>query len=83
MPNTTEKAKPIGGLYTKTSKKGLDYLNGYVTVGNQKMNIVVFKNQKKFNETTPDYAIFISEPPAQNQKEVATAVTDTDDSIFS
>ena len=73
-----EKAKPIGGLYTKTSKKGLDYLNGYVELEGKRMNIVAFKNNKKFDEKTPDYAIFVSEP----MKQMATAgAGGADDSI--
>lgn len=68
---TTEKQKPIGGFYSRTSKKGLDYLNGYILIEGVKHNIVAFKNKTKFDETTPDYAIFISQP--MGEKPVAVA----------
>lgn len=76
---TQEKTKPIGGLYAKTSKKGLDYLNGYVEIEGKRINIVAFKNVKKFDERTPDYAIFVSEP--MNREAAAPQRNTEEDSI--
>jgi hypothetical protein len=62
MNNSTDKPKPIGFLRNKTSKKGVDFLTGMVEVGGEKVNLVVFKNTKKFTEDSPDYSIFVSQP---------------------
>jgi len=59
---SVEKSKSIGGLYNKVSQKGLDYLNGFITIEGKRHKIVAFKNNNKMNETSPDYSIFISEP---------------------
>jgi hypothetical protein len=62
-----EKNKSIGGLYDKVSQKGLEYLNGFITLDGKKIKIVAFKNNNKMNEKSPDYSIFVSEPMASAQ----------------
>lgn len=59
-----EKSKSIGGLYEKVSQKGLDYLNGFITIEGKRIKIVAFKNNNKMNDKSPDYSIFVSEPMA-------------------
>ncbi len=61
-----EKSKSIGGLYEKVSQKGLDYLNGFITIEGKKIKIVAFKNNNKINDKSPDYSVFISEPMIQS-----------------
>lgn len=57
-----EKKKDIGALWARESKKGDRFLTGHVTVGDQKVEIVVFKNGYKSAENQPDYRIYLSEP---------------------
>lgn len=71
-----QKKKSIGGLRAKTSKKGLDYMNGWVTIEGKTHNLVVFKNNKKFDENTPDYAIYLSEPMPKPELTAAGHVDD-------
>jgi len=54
---------PIGALWMKKSDGGTDYLRGNLELGPlfPKVEIVVFKNDKKTGEQ-PDYRIFISQP---------------------
>ncbi len=68
-----EKTKSIGGLYNKVSQKGMDYLNGFINVEGKKIQIVAFKNNNKFSETSPDYSIFLSEPMGAKRNETETA----------
>ncbi|MCI0530060.1 MAG: hypothetical protein L0Y56_21670 [Nitrospira sp.] len=54
--------RPIGALWRKKSDGGMDYLKGNIDLGPlfQKVEIVVFQNDKKTNGQ-PDYRIFISQ----------------------
>ncbi len=72
-----EKSKSIGGLYEKVSQKGLDYLNGFITIEGKRIKIVAFKNNNKMNDKSPDYSIFVSEPMAP-----ATASNGNGDKLF-
>ena len=72
MTQQNEKQKSIGGLYNKTSKKGLDFLSGFIEVKGEKINLVIFQNQKKYDENTPDYSIFVSQPLQQGTYKPAT-----------
>jgi hypothetical protein len=58
-----------GALWLKKSKAGADFLSGYVIDENKnKINVVVFKNNfKKPGEMSPDYRIYLSEAPANQQ----------------
>jgi hypothetical protein len=58
-----------GALWLKKSKAGADFLSGYVIDENKnKINVVVFKNNyKKPGEMSPDYRIYLSETPANQQ----------------
>lgn len=63
MNNTqTERQAPIGFLRKKTSKSGMEFLTGMVELNGEKTNIVVFKNNNKNNENSPDYNILPSTP---------------------
>lgn len=50
----------IGALWKKTSKKGVEFFSGSVEINNQKLDVVVFTNNKT-KETHPDYKIYLSE----------------------
>lgn len=54
-------AKKLGALWKKTSKAGNEYFSGVLELGQDKVRIVVFPNNKE-NERQPDYSIFESEP---------------------
>ena len=51
----------IGALWKKQGSKG-EFFSGSITVGDNKLDIVVFSNDKGDNPKRPDYKIFISEP---------------------
>jgi uncharacterized protein (DUF736 family) len=53
----------IGGLWKKTSSKGVEYFSGSIKQMNgQELQIVVFTNDKGDNPKRPDYRIYLSEP---------------------
>lgn len=52
----------IGALWIKENQKG-DFYKGFITLENEeKINIVVFKNNYKKNEKQPDFQILKSKP---------------------
>ena len=54
--------KYIGALWLKKSKKGLVYMSGQLEIDDQKIQITVFKNERKEKKNQPDYQILKSEP---------------------
>jgi uncharacterized protein (DUF736 family) len=70
----------IGALWEKFTKAGQPYFTGNVEINNEKIKIVVFKNNKKSKDTQPDYHILISKPPHQQQETIPSV--STDDLIF-
>ena len=68
----------IGALWAKESKKGEQYMSGYVEINGAKVDLIVFKNKQKREEKQPDYRIFPKEKreyqakePERNQEELA------------
>jgi hypothetical protein len=58
--------KDIGGLWLRKSQAGVSYFSGSITINGGKQDIVIFKNTyKKPEEKTPDYKIYLSEAPKQ------------------
>jgi len=56
-------AEKLGALWERTSKKGETYFSGVFELNDQeRINIVIFKNNYKEEEKHPDYNIFRSEP---------------------
>lgn len=51
----------IGVLWKKQSAKGMEFMSGSLEINGEKINIVVFSQQKK-SEKAPDYKILISKP---------------------
>lgn len=68
-----------GALWLKKSKAGADFLSGYVVDENKnKINVVVFKNNfKKPGEMSPDYRIYLSEAPANQQAKQVSKTEET------
>ena len=53
----------VGRLWLKTSKKGDKFMSGVVEIGGQKVDVLVFKNNRKRpDKRDPDYDIFRAEP---------------------
>lgn len=47
----------LGALWMKSAKSGGDYFTGSITVGGEKIDIVVFSNRFKKSDKQPDYRI--------------------------
>lgn len=47
----------LGALWLKSAKSGGDYFTGSITVGGEKIDIVVFSNRFKKSDKQPDYRI--------------------------
>lgn len=47
----------IGALWLSESTKGRKYMKGIITVNNEKIPIVIFKNTGKQEDKQPDYVI--------------------------
>ena len=62
-------SKSIGGLWAHESKKGVKYMSGQVTIGDKKVDIVIFRNKYK-EDKKPDYVIYKSEKRAIGAKMV-------------
>lgn len=56
-----EKQTEHGALWIKTSVKG-EYMTGNITIGNQTVKVVAFKNTNKKNPNEPDWRILESKP---------------------
>lgn len=55
----------LGALWLKESKQGKKFMTGIIENDSlphiQKIPVVVFKNEKKQSDKSPDYLIFLSE----------------------
>ena len=51
----------IGVLWVNVSKNYNKYFSGTITLNGQSYNVLVFKNNKKKTEKSPDYQIFLKE----------------------
>jgi uncharacterized protein (DUF736 family) len=56
------KEDKIGALWLNSSKSGVKYMSGSVTIDGVTTKLVVFKNNYKEKETHPDYVINKSKP---------------------
>lgn len=52
----------IGALWVKESKNGQKFMSGNIEIDGQKIDVVVFKNDKGDNPKRPDYSILKSKP---------------------
>jgi len=65
----------LGALWENTSKKGSKYMSGEIEIGREKVKVLVFRNNRKDKERSPDYIIYEREPrPAYD----STADSDDD-----
>lgn len=53
-----QKKKNVGGIWSKTSANGNQYLSISLEINGVKQNFVAFKNDKGDNEKRPDYSVF-------------------------
>ena len=60
-------ADKLGALWLKKANNGSSFLSGEITINEQKIKIVVFKNKKE-KENQPDYNILISRPKTTEQQ---------------
>lgn len=58
--NTDKKSNSIGALWNKSSKSGMQYMSGRITLNGQTFSIAVFVNGRKTTEKHPDYQIVLS-----------------------
>ena len=59
----SEEKKSIGGLWLKRDNSGNVYMSGNITIGEEKVGIVVFSNKyKKPDNKQPDYNILKTQP---------------------
>lgn len=54
----------LGGLWLKEAQaSGKKYMSGRLTIGDESVDVVVFKNEyKQEGERTPDYRVYRSQP---------------------
>ncbi len=60
----------IGGLWTKEDKRGRRYLSGTLTIRGAKVNISIYKNEKKQAQNQPDLLIYEQRIDKEFQKGV-------------
>ena len=54
--------RKLGALWENTSKKGSKYMSGEIEIGREKVKVLVFRNNRKDKERSPDYIIYEREP---------------------
>lgn len=64
-----QQEQSIGALWSKQSKNNTEYLSGNVTINNEKIVLVVFKNTKK-EGNQPDWRIFRQKTMSPQKPEV-------------
>lgn len=55
----TEKKNKIGSLWVKKTRDGKSFLSGSIEVGEQKIRIVIWPNDFKYSEKSPDFKVYI------------------------
>ena len=80
--NNSNNNEELGALWKRTARNdGQTYLAGHVKggelgLGEETVKVVVFSNKNKTNERAPDFRIYKSKPP-QQQQEAAVDHTDS------
>ena len=75
--------REMGAFWKRQSQRGQSYLSGHVTLKaddgtESKVKVVVFKNKNKTtNEKAPDYCVYASTPPPQENNSDNTEVEDS------
>lgn len=73
----------VGRLWLKTSRKGDKFMSGVVEVNGTKLDVLVFKNNRKRPEKRdPDYDIFRAEPREPEQASPSNFIDDGSDVPF-
>ena len=66
-----KKAGIVGRLWNKVARSGNNFKSGYIEIGGEKVDLVIFHNRKREGEAganDADYVIKISEPMQQRQE---------------
>jgi uncharacterized protein (DUF736 family) len=50
--------RELGALWIKQGNSSKDYMTGHCSVNNEKISVVVFKNNNKSSDRAPDYVIY-------------------------
>jgi uncharacterized protein (DUF736 family) len=81
--------REMGAFWKRQSQKGQSYLSGHVTLklddgSEAKVKVVVFKNKNKTsNEKAPDYCVYSSTPPQQeNASENTSSESQNDEDVL-
>tara|TARA_R110000751_G_scaffold24517_3_gene67439 strand:+ start:264 stop:545 length:282 start_codon:yes stop_codon:yes gene_type:complete len=81
--------REMGAFWKRQSQKGQSYLSGHVTLklddgSEAKVKVVVFKNKNKTsNEKAPDYCVYASTPPQQeNASESTSSESQNDEDVL-
>lgn len=64
--NNTKKSewreRELGALWIKQGNSSKDYMTGHCSVNDEKVSVVVFKNNNKTSDRAPDYVIYKNKP---------------------
>ena len=64
--NNTKKSewreRELGALWIKQGNSSKDYMTGHCSVNDEKISVVVFKNNNKSSDRAPDYVIYKHKP---------------------
>ena len=71
--NTGNRNEAIGAAWRYVGKNDLHYYKGYITVGNEKVQIIMFKNKyKQAGSKQPDWNIYKSVPKPKPDADTTT-----------
>ena len=64
--NNTKKSewreRELGALWIKQGNSSKDYMTGHCSVNDEKISVVVFKNNNKSSDRAPDYVFYKHKP---------------------
>ena len=69
----------IGAIWIRESKDGKKYMSGIIEYPGVELPIVIFKNEEKKSENSPDYQIIWSQPKKQNAEDQPAAESPIND----
>jgi len=72
--------KKVGALWLKEGAKG-KYMSGEIEVGDQKISVLVFRNDKDGQEKRPDYRVFVPEDDEEGEQRAPVKEESFDDDV--